>query len=223
MDVSKIGLDGDGCGQDSNSPQELCRFWSPNGLFLVSRDPKLTHRKCQFLLRFESIPEYKVLTTKVPQPAMTQHRGDGRETVLVQLQARCAQGGPGLCPLAGWEDPPSHPPTGTGRFLQIGSMSETKGDSAVPSVLCLCAHSSTEALTCQACWPWGQLPSKTVLVHECVLQKSWHHLKTKGRVLCTSVTGHMDSILCYSGERSETSQPVATLSSHWDAQSRVPV
>lgn len=58
------------------------------------------------------------------------------------------------------------PPTGTGRFLQIGSMSETKDDSAVPSVLCLCAHSSTEALTCQACWPWGQLPSKTVLVHE---------------------------------------------------------
>lgn len=110
MDVSKIGLDGDGCGQDSNSPQELCRFWSPNGLFLVSGDPKLTHRKCQFLLRFESIPEYKVLTTKVPQPAMTQHRGDGRETVLVQLQARCAQGGPGLCPLAGWEDPHHTPP-----------------------------------------------------------------------------------------------------------------
>lgn len=120
--------------------------------------------------------------------------------------------------------PPSHTPhTGTGRFLQIGSMSETKDDSAVPSVLCLCAHSSTEALTCQACWPWGQLPSKTVLVHECVLQKSWHHLKTKGRVLCTSVTGHMGSILSYSGEHSGTSQPMATLSSHWDVQSRVPV
>lgn len=138
----------------------------------------------------------------------------------MQLQARCAQRGPGMCPLAGWEDPPSHPPTGTGRSLRIGSMLETKDDGAL---LCLCTQSSTEALTCQACWPWGQLPSKTVLVHECVLQKSWHHLKTTGCALYTSVTGHMGSILSYSGEHSGPSQPTATLNSHWDAQSQVPV
>lgn len=46
------------------------------------------------LCAFESIPEYKVLTT-VPQPAMTQHRRDSRETAAYATSGQVYSEGTG--------------------------------------------------------------------------------------------------------------------------------
>lgn len=55
---------GDGCGQDPDFPQELCGFWSPNGSILSVWGSEINPKEsASSLCTFESIPEYKVLTT----------------------------------------------------------------------------------------------------------------------------------------------------------------
>lgn len=64
-------------------------------LFLVSGGSEInpkesTSSHCDF----ESIPEYKILTTEVPQPAMTQHRQDSRDTAAYTSSGQVHSEGP---------------------------------------------------------------------------------------------------------------------------------
>lgn len=87
---------GDGCGQDPNSPQELCGFWSPNGSILSVWGSEINPKEsASSPCDFESIPEYKVLTTEVPQPAMTQHRLDSGETAAYATSGQVHSEGAG--------------------------------------------------------------------------------------------------------------------------------
>lgn len=126
-------------------------------LFLVSGGSEINPKES--LCDFESISEYKVLTTEVPQPAMTQHRRDSQETAAyatsgqvcsegTETVSSCGEGGSPMTPSY-WD-------------RQVPADGEHVGDKELQSyTACAVSLCPVREPRCAGqAGPWGRLPPR---------------------------------------------------------------